>query len=139
MLEVFRDVSYPLGVGSFDAYAIPRRAYVAEIEVQNGAIRVAAEVERVEKVPRSYRIVREPVAGGSGPQGDTLECRYLVIDADGTVRRASLGRLEEDGTFRIDLDQADLPPGDYTVLVTLTLNGNTVDPDIRAVPYVVPG
>ena len=71
--------------------------------------------------------------------GDTLECRYLVIHADGTVRRASLGRLEEDGTFRIDLEHADLPPGDYTVLVTLTLNGNTVDPDIRAVPYVAPG
>jgi hypothetical protein len=139
VLEVFRDVSYPLGVGSFDAYAIPRRAYVAEIEVQNGAIRVAAEVERVEKVPRSYRIVREPVAGGSALQGDTLDCRYLVVDGDGTVRRASLGRLEEDGTFRIDLDQEDLPPGHYTVLVTLRLNGNTVDPDIRAVPYVVPG
>ena len=62
-----------------------------------------------------------------------------MIHADGTVRRASLGRLEEDGTFRIDLEHADLPPGDYTVLVTLTLNGNTVDPDIRAVPYVAPG
>ncbi|MGH6905833.1 MAG: hypothetical protein ACREIR_24200, partial [Geminicoccaceae bacterium] len=138
VLEVFRDVSYPLGVGSFDAYAIPRRAYVSDIEVQDGAIRVAAEIEKVEKVPRSYRIVREPVSG-SALQDDSLECRYLVVDARGTVRRASLGRLEPDGTFRIDLDQEDLPPGRYTVLVTLTLNGNTVDPDIRAVPYVVPG
>jgi hypothetical protein len=139
VLEVFRDVSYPLGVGSFDAYAIPRRAYVAEIEVQDGGIRVAAEIEKVEKVPRSYRIVREPVGGGSALAGDTLECRYLVVAADGTVRRTGLGRLEEDGAFRIDLDQEDLPPGAYTVLVTLTLNGNTLDPDIRAVPYVVPG
>jgi hypothetical protein len=138
VLEVFRDVSYPLGVGSFDAYAIPRRAYVAEIEVQDGGIRVAAEIEKVEKIPRSYRIVREAVAGGNALAGDTLACRYLVVATDGTVRRTGLGRLE-DGTFRIDLDQEDLRPGHYTVLVTLTLNGNTVDPDIRAVPYVVPG
>src|SRR5262249_7451371 len=27
-LEAFRDLTYPLGVGSFDAYAIPRRGYV---------------------------------------------------------------------------------------------------------------
>ena len=135
VLEVFRDASYPLGVGSFDAYAIPRRAYIADIEVQDEGIRVAAEIEKVEKIPRSYRIVREPVAGGSALAGETLECRYLVVDAAGTVRRTSLGRLEEDGTCRIDLKQEDLEPGRYTVLVTLTLNGNTVDPDIRAVAY----
>ena len=107
--------------------------------MQDGRIRVAAEIEKVEKVPRSYRIAREPVAGGSALGGDTLACRYLVVDTDGTVWRTGLGRLEEDGTFRIDLDQEELPSGHYTVLVTLTLNGNTVDPDIRAVPYVVPG
>jgi hypothetical protein len=139
VLEVFRDASYPLGVGSFDAYAIPRRAYVTDIEVQDGGIRVAAEIEKVEKIPRSYRIVREPVAGDSTLQRDILECRYLVVDADGTVRRTGQGRLEEDGIFQIDLDRKDLAPGRYTVLVTLTLNGNTVDPDIRAVPYVAPG
>jgi hypothetical protein len=51
------------------------------------------------------------------------------------ARRTGRGRLEEDGTFRIDLDQEDLAPGQDTVLVTLTRNGNTVDPDIRAVRY----
>ncbi|MGH6900070.1 MAG: hypothetical protein ACREJ5_26550, partial [Geminicoccaceae bacterium] len=137
VLEVFRDVSYPLGVGSFDAYAIPRRAHIADVEVRDGGISVAAEIEKVERVPRSYRIAREAVDGRAALGGETLECRYLVVDADGTVRRTRLGRLEEDGTFRIDLDQEDLASGQYTVLVTLTLNGNTVDPDIRAVPYEV--
>ena len=137
VLEVFRDASYPLGVGSYDAYAIPRRAYVADIEVRDGGIRVAAAVEKVEKVRRSYRIVRETVAGRRALGGETLECRYLMVDADGGVARAGLGRLEDDGTFRIDLGGDNLPPGQYTVLLTLTLNGNTVDPDIRAVPYEI--
>jgi hypothetical protein len=136
VLEVFRDVSYPLGVGSFDAYAIPRRAYIADIEAREGGLTVAAEIERVEKFARSYRIVREPVAGGSAPGGEVLECRYLVVDAKGTVRRSGLGSRADDGTFRIDL-QAGLAPGAYTVLVSLILDGNTVDPDIRAVPYEI--
>jgi hypothetical protein len=137
VLEVFRDASYPLGVGSFDAYAIPRRALITDIELRDQALRVTAEVERVEKIPRSYRIVREPVAGGSALLRDTLECRYLMVDSAGTVRRAGFGRFEEDGTCRIDLGREGLAPGQYTVLVTLTLNGNTMDPDIRAVAYEV--
>jgi hypothetical protein len=137
VLEVFRDVSYPLGVGSYDAYPIPRRAYIADLELRDGGIRVAAEIERVEKFARSHRIVREAVTDRSALESETLECRYLVVGADGAVAHTSLGRLEDDGSFRIELDRADLPPGQYTVLVTLTLNGNTVDPDIRAVPYEV--
>ena len=137
VLEVFRDASYPLGVGSFDAYAIPRRAYIADLEIREGGIRVSAAIEKVEKVPRSYRIVREAVAGGSALEGETLECRYLVVDADGAVARASLGRLQDDGIFRIDLGSDNLPPGQYTILLTLALNGNTLDSDMRAVPYEV--
>src|SRR5262249_26678577 len=34
-LTAFRDLSYPLGVGSFDAYAVPRRGYITGIEQQN--------------------------------------------------------------------------------------------------------
>jgi hypothetical protein len=137
VLEVFRDGSYPLGVGSFDGYAIPRRAYIAGIEVREGGLTVFAEIEKVEKFARDYRIVREAVAGRSVLGNAILECRYLVVDGDGTVRRSALARHEEDGTFRIDLDQPDLPPGQYTVLLTLILDGNTVDPDIRAVPYEI--
>jgi hypothetical protein len=137
VLEAFRDMSYPLGVGSFDAYPIPRRAYIAEIELQEGGISVAAEIEQVEKFARSHRIVREPVADRRDLTGRTLECRYLVVGADGTVLRTGLGRLDDDGRFRIDLDGADLPLGQHTVLITLTLDGNTVDPEIRAVPYEI--
>ena len=137
VLEVFRDMSYPLGVGSYDAYATPRRAYITGIEARGGGLTVSAEIEKVEKFARSYRIVREAVSGRRALKDDTLECRYLVIGADGAVARTSLGRLQDDGSFRIDLDHTGLPHVQYTVVVALTLNGNTVDPDIRTISYEV--
>src|SRR5207244_8430801 len=33
-LEAFRDLSYPLGVGSFDKHALPRRAYITGIDLR---------------------------------------------------------------------------------------------------------
>jgi hypothetical protein len=138
VLEVFRDMSYPLGVGSYDAYAIPRRAYIAGIETAGGRLKVAAEIEKIEKFARRHRIIRETVDSARMPKGDALECRYLAVAADGAVARAGFGLHQDDGSFRIDLDRADLPPGSYTIILTLILNGNTVDPDIRTIPYRVP-
>src|SRR5260370_26080365 len=62
-LEAFRDLSYPLGVGSFDALAIPRRAFITKAEREPGGLRLTVEVERVQKFQRSYRIIRGPLAG----------------------------------------------------------------------------
>jgi len=138
VLEVFRDMSYPLGVGSYDAYAIPRRAYIAGIEARGGGLDVSAEIENVEKFARSHRVVREAVASMRMPKGDTLECRFLAVGADGAVARAGFGQLQDNGRFRIDLDRIGLPPGSYTVIVTLTLNGNAVNPDIRTVAHRAP-
>ncbi len=139
VLQVFRDISYPLGVGSYDAYAIPRRAYISGIETQERGLRIAVEVEKVEKFSRSYEIVRQPLrsAKSTALAGQTLDCRYLVVAADGMVRLAGRGRLQEDGSFAIDL-AAGLAPGQYTVVTTVTLTGNTVRPDIRQVPFRVP-
>jgi hypothetical protein len=53
-LSVFRDLSYPLGVGSFDAYAIPRRAFITKVERENGRLRLFAEIETIMKFQRSY-------------------------------------------------------------------------------------
>ena len=54
------------------------------------------------------------------------------------MRLAGVGVLKADGDFAIDL-AGKLPPGNYRVLVTLYLNGNTVNPDIRDVPFRVSG
>jgi hypothetical protein len=66
-LEVFRDFTNPMGVGGFDRFAIPRRAYVSRIVARGDLLEVSAEVERVEKFLREYRLVREPLP--SGPAG----------------------------------------------------------------------
>ena len=36
-LEAFRDLTYPLGVGSYDAYAIPRRGFVTNVALERRA------------------------------------------------------------------------------------------------------
>ena len=61
MLGVFRDINNPLGVGSYDRFAIPRRAYVARITARGDRLEIAAEIERLEKFLREYRLVREPL------------------------------------------------------------------------------
>jgi hypothetical protein len=60
-LEAFRDLSYPLGVGSFDAYAVPRRGFITSIEQAKGRIRIFGDIELLEKHMRSYDIVRRPL------------------------------------------------------------------------------
>ncbi|PYO28550.1 MAG: hypothetical protein DMD86_16145, partial [Candidatus Rokuibacteriota bacterium] len=57
VLEVSRDVTNPMGVGSFDRFAIPRRAYVSRIVPRADRLEVYPEIERVEKFLRDYRLV----------------------------------------------------------------------------------
>lgn len=138
VLTAFRDLSYPLGVGSFDAYAIPRRAYISAIEPTGEGFRIRAEVERVQKFQRTYEIVREPLGKASpGVQSQQVPvCRYVVVDARGEVRLTGQARLDEAGVFVVDLKDK-LGPGQYTVLTALYLNENFVNPDIKRVPYRV--
>ena len=138
VVEVFRDISYPLGVGSYDSYTIPRRAHIATIERVEGGLNLTVEVEWVEKFMRSFNIVREPLTsvGADVLKGQKLVSRYVVVADDEKVRLAGQGSLLEDGSFAIDLE-GKLGPGRYTVLVTLYLNGNTMNPDIRRIPYRV--
>ena len=63
-VEAFRDLSYPLGVGSYDTYAIPRRGYVTKVEREKGGLRLSADIEIVMKFMRDYQIVRQPIEIG---------------------------------------------------------------------------
>ncbi len=138
-LEVFRDLSYPLGVGSFDVYAIPRRAYITEVERQDEGLRLFVDVETVMRFQRSYNITRQPlpaVATGAVKQVPPI-CRYVVLDANGRVVLAGLARLAEDSTFRVDL-KGKLQPGHYTVEAAAYLNGNAMNAWIRRIPVEVP-
>ncbi len=139
-LTVFRDMSYPLGVGSYNAYATPRRAFISTVETDAMGLKVTGELETIETYGREYKVVRRPLkeVHRTALKGGKLDCVYLVLDGDGRVQRAGVGVLQSDGTIAITLD-GNLPPGDYRVLVTLYLNGNTVNADIRSVPFRVQG
>jgi hypothetical protein len=136
-LEAFRDLSYPLGVGSFDALPTPRRAFITKVEPEPAGLQLTVEVERVQKFQRSYRIVRGPLAGAPliGPAEPPPLCRYLVVARDSEVVLAGEGRLEE-GSFHLDL-AGRLAPGDYSVEAAVYVGGNAMNPEIARVPYRV--
>ena len=99
-LDAFRDLTYPLGVGSYDAYAVPRRGYITNVEQEKGGIRLSGDIETIVKFARSYRIERAPIQSISR---DVLkraapECRYVVIDDKGerrARRRRRIGRWSD--------------------------------------------
>ena len=137
-LDVFRDLSFPLGVGSFDAYAIPRRGFVTKVEREAGGLRLSAEIETAMRFQRSYEIHREALET-IDPRDVTRaapECRYTVIDGASRVVLAGTAQAGDDATFRLPLD-AGLAPGSYTVLAEIVVNGNAVNADIRRIPLVV--
>jgi hypothetical protein len=137
-LEAFRDLTYPLGVGSFDAYAVPRRGFITDVKWQDGRLTVSGDIEVVEKFQRSYRLVRMSLGSVLGPvvQRAAPECRYVVTDADGRVALAGTIALGDGRTFRADLTGR-LPAGRYTLSALIAVNGNVMNADIHRTPIVV--
>src|SRR6185295_10970902 len=137
-LEAFRDLSYPLGVGSYDAYAVPRRGFVTTIERQDDRIRISGDIELVIKHMRSHDIVRRPLASIAA---DVLkraapECRYLVTDRDGRAVLAGTAALGADANFSLDFSGR-LPPGSFTLAAQIIVNGNAMNAEISRFPLEV--
>ena len=135
VLGVFRDLSYPLGVGTYDRFATPRRAWVRDVQVQPDRLLVAADIEVVERAMRDVRRVRQPLVErrtGIAPE-DVPRCRYLVVGADGEVARAAFAPFVADAQFAVDL--SGLSPGSYAVAVALTLGDHELDPEVKVVQY----
>jgi hypothetical protein len=137
-LEVFRDLSYPLGVGSFDTYAIPRRGYVTKVERDDRGLRLSADIEIVMKFMRDYQIVRQPMqlVDATVRKRAAPECRYVVVDADGRIALIGASLPQEDLTFAVELDDR-LPAGQYTVMAEILVNGNAMNSEIERIPVVI--
>src|SRR5262249_26194871 len=105
-LAVFRNLSYPLGVGTYDVYAIPRRGYVTKVERVKGGLRLEADVEMVIKFMRDYRIDRQPLRSldAVARRRSAPECRYVVLDSEETVALAGVAYPTDDLAFQIGLD-----------------------------------
>jgi hypothetical protein len=137
-LEAFRDLSYPLGVGSYDAYAVPRRGFITQIERQNDRIRLSGDIELMMKHMRSYDIVRKPITSIAA---DVLkraapECRYLVTDGSGRVLLAGTAALGPDATFSLDFG-GKLPVGQFTLAAQIVVNGNAMNAEIKRFPLEI--
>jgi hypothetical protein len=139
VLQVFRDLSYPLGVGSYDKYALPPRALIAKLEGRRNRLEMSAELEKVEKAQRSYHLVREALGNQSlvGVNRVKAEAKYIVLSPQGDVLQAGTAPYSGDGIFAIEL-QGKVPPGRYTVLTTIYVNDNYIEPDVRLVSHEVP-
>jgi len=138
-LPVFRDLSYPLGVGRWDPYALPLRAYVAHVERRGDRLEIQADVDKVTKFERSYRIVREPYR--PEPAGEKLRAsapvaRWTAVGSGDEVAAVGSSADLEGGRVVIDL-KGKLAPGAYRVLVMLALNDNVVNPEVKTIPYRV--
>jgi hypothetical protein len=137
-LEAFRDLSYPLGVGSYDAYAVPRRGFITKIERVGDRIRLFGDIELVQKHQRSYDIVRKPLQAiaPDALKRSAPECRYLVTDGEGRIVLAGQVSPVEDASFSIDLTGA-LPPGHFTLMAQIIVNANAMNAEIRRIPVEV--
>jgi hypothetical protein len=138
-LVVFRDFTYPLGVGSFDQYPIPLRAFVVRTERRGDKLEIQADVENIEKAARSYKIVREPFRPqpASEKTREPLTVHWALVGPDDEVAAAGASRDVQNGRLVVDLGGR-LKPGAYRVLLALALNGNLVNPEVKLVPYRVP-
>lgn len=136
-LEVVRDFSYPLGVGSFDHHAIPRRAFVTRVDDRGDRLVVQADVETVSKFQRSYAIVRKPLAQTADEEERVAPvCRWVVVDAAGGVRAAGTAVPGPDARFTVDLGGR-LAPGLYTVMLAVSLGDNAVAPAVQTIHHRV--
>ena len=137
-LPVFRDFTYALGVGSFDQYPIPLRAFVKAVERQGERLLIQVDVESIEKAGRSYKIVRDAFR----PQPplektrEPLTVHWLAIDAAEEVGATGASRDVSGSRLVVDLGGR-LKPGIYRVVLALALNGNLVQPEVKVVPYRV--
>jgi hypothetical protein len=134
-LEAFRDFSYPLGVGSYDAYAVPRRGYITGFEQDKNRIKLSGDIEMVVKFARSHKIERQPIRSIPGDvlKRSAPQCRYMVVDGQGRAVLAGVADLAEDRTFQVDLGGR-LPAGAYTLIAMLAVNDNVMNAEIRRFP-----
>ena len=127
-------------MGSYDAYAIPRRGYVTKVKHDNGGLRLSADIEILVKVMRDYRILRRPMQSVDAVllKRAAPECRYMVLNADGRVVLTGVARPREDLTFQIEFD-GKLPPSQYDVIVEIVVNGDAMNAQIERIPVVIGG
>ncbi len=140
VLEAVRELTYPLGFGTFDRFVNPPRAVMGAVTQEAGELVVRADAEMVLKAGRKYQFVKEPLLRTTtrGVDSMLVVSRYLLIGPDGKVLKVDKMHWAEDGHFAIKLPE-DLPPGQYTAILGIFLDGNALQPSAKIVPFRVGG
>jgi hypothetical protein len=124
VLGVFRDPSYPRGLGSFNRHAVPLKAYITRIERRASGVELHLETERLEREGRDVRIVR-----GRPENGPRPSCRYLLVDAAGGVAAAGEVRATPQGRCRLQLKAG------KRLVVAAVLDDAAANAPLRIVPW----
>jgi len=140
VLQAVREVTYPLGFGTFDRFVNPPRAVIETVTHDSGTIAVRASAEMVLKQGRNYQLVKEPLLRTTmrGTFGLLVVSRYLLIGPGGKVHDLGKMHWSDDGRFTIDIP-ARLPPGEYTVNLAIFLDGNSMLPSAKSLRFHIGG
>ena len=135
VLSVFRDPTYPKGIGSFNAYAVPLKAYVTRIERRSYGAEVHTETEWLERLGRDTRIVRGSFAAKLAERLSAVAppapvCHYLLVGPDGAVVAAGEVRAGAEGRCRLQLK-----PGGNRLVLAAVLEDSAANAPIRIVPW----
>jgi Predicted solute binding protein len=140
VLKAVREVTYPLGFGTFDRFVNPPHAVIESVTREGNTITVRADAEMVLKMGRNYKLTKEPLLRTTlrGTFGLLVVSRYVLIGPDGKVRGLDKMHWGDDGRFTVDLPER-LPPGDYTINLAIFLDGNSMVPSARSVHFRIGG
>lgn len=122
VLRVFRDFSYPLGVGSFNRYPIPLHGAVTRTTLRPEALEIHAEAERIDRFARESRIVTEPVAAAAvqRERGIAVACRFVIVGPEGHVVRMGTVAPTPAGVFVVSREG--LGRGPHVALLAVSVN-----------------
>jgi hypothetical protein len=132
VLEAVREMTYPLGFGTFDRFVNPPRAVIESVAQDAAAVTARAGVEMLLKMGRDYKLVKEPLLRTTmrGTFGLLVVSRYLLIGPDGAVLKLDKMHWGEDGRFTVAFPP-DLAPGEYTLILAVFLDGNSLLPSAK--------
>ncbi|HSA89114.1 MAG TPA: hypothetical protein VLF42_04360, partial [Burkholderiales bacterium] len=116
---------YPNGLGRYNTYAVPLKAYITRIERRAGGADVHLEAERLEREGRDVRIVRGPPEKGRSPV-----CRYVLLGAKSAVAAAGEVRAGADGRCELRLKAAV-----GRLLIAAILDDGIANAPIKMVPW----
>jgi hypothetical protein len=135
VFEVVREFTYPVGLGTFNGFTYPARAFISGIEHAGNLVLVTVDAEFAVKQQRDHRLVRAPLQRDttrSTLQPIRPESHYVVIGRDGRVAAAGSLVRQPDNRFAVSLPTT-LQSDVYTLYTALFLDGNTISPAIGSI------